>query len=247
MRIDDDAGVRVLTLDAPDRRNAMGEPMAAEVRAAVSDVDSSGVRALVVTGAGPAFCAGADLPQLFGDPEAPVAETRARLSRYYRAFLDIADLPIPTVAAVSGPAVGAGLNLALACDIRIAGSDASFGATFTRIGLHPGGGVSWALVRTLGPSRALSALLTGETIGVAQAVDWGLAEGPHDHPLDEALALAHRVAALEPELARSVKRAVNLAVATDDRDAVVAYESWAQAASASSPELAAWVARFAGT
>ena len=244
VRTHDADGVRVLTLDVPERRNAMGEPMAAEVRAAVADWERAGVRALVVTGAGPAFCAGADLPQLFGDPDADPRATHARLSAYYRAFLDVADLPIPTIAAVSGPAVGAGLNLALACDVRIAGPDASFGATFTRIGLHPGGGVSWALARAIGPSRALSALLAGEAITAEQAVAWGLADGPSDDPLDEAMTLAGRFASVDSQLAQSVKRAVKLAVTTDDRDAVVAYETWAQAVSASSPELAAWVAHF---
>lgn len=239
-------GVRVLTLDDPDRRNAMGARMAAEIRAAVAEMRHDGTRVLVVAGAGSAFCAGADLPELFGDPDRPVAQIHEDLQAYYRAFLDVADLPIPTIAAVHGPAVGAGLNLVLACDVRIVGPDATLGATFAKIGLHPGGGSTWFLVRALGASRALQTLLLGATIDASQAVAWGLAEGPREDPLTAASELAHRFAAVDPRLARSIKRGVGIAVTTDDRDAVLEFESWAQAASASSDELRAWVDRFRG-
>lgn len=239
-----DDGVRIVTLNDPDRRNAMGEQMGRELRAAVAEMAGDGTRALVVTGAGPAFCAGADLPALFGDADRPTAETHAGLQQYYRAFLDVADLPFPTIAAVNGPAVGAGLNLAMACDVRIAGPDATFGATFSRIGLHPGGGCTWFLVRAMGASRALRTLLLGSTLDAGQAVAWGLADGPEDDPLAAARELAERFARLDPRLARSIKKAVDLAVTTDDRDAVLEFESWAQAASASSPELQSWVDRF---
>lgn len=240
-----DGGVRLITLTDPDRRNAMGMEMGAQLRAATAEVAADpGSRVVVVTGAGSAFCAGADLPELFGDASRPATQTHDALERYYRAFLDVLELPLPTIAAVAGPAVGAGLNLALACDIRLAGRDATFGATFARIGLHPGGGCTLFLVRTLGASRALRTLLLGDTLDAGRAVAWGLADGPHDDPLGEALELAGRLAATEPELARNIKRAVSLATSTDDLDAVLAYETWAQAASASSPTLRSWVERF---
>lgn len=238
-------GVRVVTLDDPDRRNAMGDEMGAALTAACRRVRADPeARALVVTGAGSAFCAGADLPQLFGHPDRPVAETHDVLAAYYGAFFAVLDLPIPTVAAVHGPAVGAGLNLAMACDVRLAGPAAAFGATFTRIGLHPGGGCTWFLVRALGPSRALRTLLLGETIDAARAVDWGLAEGPHDDPRADAVELAGRFAEVDPRLARHVKRAVGIAVETGDLATTLEYETWAQAASAASPELQQWVERF---
>ncbi len=238
-------GVTVLTLTDPDRRNAMDEQMGAELVAATTALRADpAARAVVVTGQGRAFCAGADLPALFGDPQRPVTEIRERLQRYYRAFFSVLELPLPTIAAVNGPAVGAGLNLALACDVRIAGPSAAFGATFTRIGLHPGGGCTWFLVRALGRSRALRTLLLGDTLDAGRAVDWGLAEGPEDDPVAAGVDLARRFAAVEPELARHVKRAVDLAVTTDDLGAVLEYESWAQAASASSPQLQEWVERF---
>jgi enoyl-CoA hydratase len=240
-----DDGVRLLTLTDPDRRNALGDAMGAELldaaRAVAGDADA---RALVITGAGSAFCAGADLPAMFGDPDRPVTETHTYLQGYYRAFLAVRDLAIPTIAAVNGPAVGAGLNLALACGIRIAGRDATFGATFARIGLHPGGGCTHFLVETLGASRALRTLLLGDTLDAKRAVAWGLADGPEDEPLAAALDLAAQVAAVQPALARHIVKAVRLAAATHDLDAVLEYESWAQAASASSPTLQAWVDRF---
>lgn len=246
VRLDDEGGgVRVVTLDDPDRRNAMGDEMGAGLVAACDRVRADpDARALVVTGAGSAFCAGADLPQLFGHPDRPVTETHDVLAAYYGAFFAVMDLPIPTVAAVQGPAVGAGLNLAMACDLRLAGPAATFAATFTRIGLHPGGGCTWFLVRALGPSRALRTLLLGESIDAGRAVEWGLAEGPHDDPLAAAVDLAGRFAEVDPRLARHVKRAVGIAVETGDLAATIEYETWAQAASAASPQLQAWVERF---
>jgi len=241
-----EGGVRLLTLADPERRNALGAAMGAELIAACTAVrDDPEARTLVVTGEGSAFCAGADLPALFGDADRPVTQTHALLQAYYRAFFAVLELPIPTVAAVNGPAVGAGLNLAMACDVRIAGTDAAFGATFTRIGLHPGGGCTWFLVQALGASRALRTLLLGETLDAQRAVAWGLAEGPEEDCVDAAVALAARFARVDPQLARHVKRAVGIASETGDLSATLEYESWAQAASAGSPQLKEWVARFA--
>ncbi|MPZ72349.1 MAG: enoyl-CoA hydratase [Nitriliruptorales bacterium] len=240
-----DNGVRVLTLRDPQRRNAIGDVMGAELIAAADRVRADdAARALVVTGEGTAFCAGADLPALFGDLDRAVTDTHDRLQEYYRAFFSILELPIPTIAAVNGAAVGAGLNLAMACDIRIAGPDASFGATFSKIGLHPGGGCTWFLVRALGAGRALHTLLLGDPLDAEQAVAWGLAEGPSEDPVAAAVALAARFAAVEPRLARHIKRSVAIAVETGDLGATLEYESWAQAASASSPQLQKWVAKF---
>jgi enoyl-CoA hydratase len=238
-------GVRLITLTDPERRNALGPQMRAELMEATAEVRGDpSARVLVITGEGTSFCAGADLPALFGDPQRPVASTHELLQAYYHAFLSVLKLPIPTIAAVNGPAVGAGLNLAMACDVRVAGRDAQFGVTFARIGLHPGGGCTWFLVRALGASRALQALLLGDIIDAERAVAWGLAEGPQEQPLAAALDLAGRFGEVEPQLARHIKRCVGLAVETGDLGAVLEYESWAQAASAASPRLQAWVDRF---
>ena len=238
-------GVRLMTLTDPERRNAMGAEMGREMIAAAAALRGDAeVRALVVTGEGKGFCAGADLPVLFGDADRPVQETHAELQGYYEAFLAIHALPFPTIAAVNGAAVGAGLNLAMACDVRIAGPHAKLGATFSRIGLHPGGGCTWFLVRAMGASRALTTLLLGELIEAERAVAMGLAEGPQEDCVGAALDLAARFAEVDPLLARHIKRSVGIAVETDDIRAVLEYESWAQAASASSEQLREWVARF---
>ena len=239
------AGVRLITLRDPDRRNAMDAVMGSELIAATEAIrQDADARAVVVTGEGKAFCAGADLPALFGDPDRPVTQTHDELQQYYRAFFSVLELPVPTIAAVNGAAVGAGLNLAMACDVRVAGPHASFGATFAKIGLHPGGGCTWFLVRALGASRALQTMLLADPLPADKAVAWGLAEGIESDPVGAAVAMAERFAAVDPALARNIKRSVGIAVETGDLGAVLEYESWAQAASAASPKLQQWVEKF---
>jgi enoyl-CoA hydratase len=240
-----DGGICVLTLNDPAKRNAIDTALAAElVERAHALATDDGVRALVVTGAGTAFCAGADLPEVFGE-ERSSAEAAERLRAYYECFLAIRRLPFPTFAAVNGPAIGAGLNLALSCDIRVAAPSARFGATFTRIGLHPGGGCSSFLVEAIGRQRALLLLLEGGVLNAEEAVSSGLAAVLADDALAAALELAQAAAGLEPKLARDVVRAVEIA-ATEGFDAVLEFETAAQAASTRNPRFREHVARFAG-
>lgn len=243
--LDNDGGRWTLTLTDPDRRNCLDEQMCSELGSAISTVAADRqARALVVTGQGKAFCAGADLPALFGHAaEAKVADIREHLHRVYDSFLRLRALPIPTIAAVQGPAVGAGLNLAMACDVRIAGPAASFAATFARIGLHPGGGCTWFLVDALGAQRALALLLDGGTLDGPAAVREGLALEVVDDPLAAALERARRWAELDPALARDIKSAVAVAK-TGDFAAALEFESWAQASSATGPAIQETVARF---
>lgn len=244
VRLEAEGGRRVLVLDDPDRRNAIDAQMRGELAAAVATVAADReARVLVVAGEGSAFCAGADLPVVFGDVDRPVAEIRRDLHDVYDSFLRVLDLQIPTIAAVQGPAVGAGLNLALACDVRVAGPRASFAATFSRIGLHPGGGCTSFLVRTLGPQRALALLLDGGAVAGPESVAAGLAVAVEDDPLAAALTTADRWAALEPDLVRDVKRSVQIAAQGDFR-ASLEFESWAQASSAQGPRLREAVGRF---
>src|SRR5581483_10696600 len=141
--------------------------------------DDSGVHAVIVTGAGSAFCAGADLSNLGSRP------AREGLHQIYDGFLAVADCTLPTVAAVNGPAVGAGLNLALACDVRIAGPKAVFDPRFQKLGIHPGGGATWMLQRAAGPEVARAALRVADD-PVAAALE--LAAGPASAPRDIVLA-----------------------------------------------------------
>ncbi|HTI26446.1 MAG TPA: enoyl-CoA hydratase-related protein, partial [Kutzneria sp.] len=145
--------VAVLTVHDPDRRNALNLSLATELAEAVRACEADEqVGAVVVTGTPPAFCAGADLTAL--------GEAREQgLRDIYAGFLAVADCSLPTVAAVNGAAVGAGLNLALACDVRLAGDRAKFDARFLQLGIHPGGGMTWMLQRIVGPQQAAAMTL----------------------------------------------------------------------------------------
>ena len=236
-RLEQVGRVHVLTLTDASKRNAIGLELAGELVEHAHSLAEA--RAVVVTGEGTAFCAGADLPDVFGE-ERPTSEMREVLRGYYDCFLAFRALPCPTFAAVNGAAVGAGLNLAMSCDVRIAGPQARFGATFTKIGLHPGGGCTWFLVEAVGRERALRMLLEGATLDATEAVDLGLASELADDPLARALSLAEQVAELDPWLARSVKQAASLS----GFEAVLDFESQAQAESTHSPQFRDWINQF---
>jgi enoyl-CoA hydratase len=238
------AGVRVLTLNQPDKRNAMSPALQEALGSSVDRVrDDPDARVLVIAGHGSAFSAGADLPAVFGDLDRAVGEIRSGLRKIYDSFLRVRRLEIPTIAAVHGPAVGAGVNLAMSCDIRIAGPAANFGVTFTKLGLHPGGGCTYYMVRALGTQRALKLLLDGGSLTASEALDAGIVAEVVDDPLAAALALAAQYAQLDPDLARDIKRAVHIADSGDFEE-TLEFESWAQAASAKKPELAKAIERF---
>jgi enoyl-CoA hydratase len=237
-------GVRILTLNDPDRRNALSPALQAELGAAVDAVQADpAARTLVVAGSGPAFSAGADLPALFGDVGRDISQVRSGLHGVYESFLRVRRLAIPTIAAVHGAAVGAGVNLAMSCDVRIAGPGARFGVTFTKLGLHPGGGCTYFLTRALGRQRTLSLILDGGTLEAGEAQRLGLVLEVVDDPLARAVEQASRWAAIDPALVRDIKRAIGIAE-HGDFDATLDFESWAQAASTRSPLLAEAIARF---
>jgi enoyl-CoA hydratase len=200
-----DDGVAVLTLNAPERRNALTVAMAGELVAACEELDADGgVGAVVVRGEGGFFCAGGDRATLAAagrDPADP--EVYAGLGAVYRSFARVGELEAPTVAAVRGGAVGAGLNLMLAADLRIVARDAKVISGFLPIGLHPGGGHSALLGRTGVREAAAAMALFGEQIDGERAAALGLAWcAVDDGDVEEtAIGLAARAAA-DPELAR---------------------------------------------
>lgn len=244
--LESDGDVRTIRLNAPDRRNALDWPLLDELAAAIEAVRSDeSARALVVMGNGSAFCAGANLDNLFGDLDRPVDELREHLMRVYASFLGLRELTIPTIAAVHGPAVGAGLNIALACDVIIAGPRAGFGPTFAEIGLHPGGGCSWMLAQRIGASNTVAALLAGTIIGAQEAHRLHLANQLADDPAEAALALARTYAGRDPALTADIVRSVRIA-STSDLDASLDFESLAQARSLGSKEFRAFMTRFRG-
>jgi enoyl-CoA hydratase len=198
--------VAILTLDEPERRNALTRELVGEITATVAALGADdGVGALVVTGQPPAFCSGADVSALasLADADRDPGDVRD----IYAGFLCVLDCPLPTVAAVNGPAVGAGFNLALSCDVRIAGEGARFDARFLRLGIHPGGGHTWLLDRAVGPQAAAAMNLFGDRVDGRRAAEIGLAwECVTDGELVErATELAARAAEAPRELAIRVK------------------------------------------
>lgn len=238
-------GVALLTLSYPARRNALNlelsRLLADAVAAAVAD---PGVGAVVVTGEDPAFCAGGDLDELAGAG----AET---LHAVYAGFLAVAACPLPTIAAVNGAAVGAGLNLALAADVRLAGPRARFDTRFLPLGLHPGGGYTWMVQRAVGPQVAAALTLFGEVVDAAEAQRLGLVLRAVDDVRAAALEMGARAAANPRDLAVTTKRTMRLTSGTAAHADAVEVEVRAQAASVRSAEfrsrLAALQARIAGT
>ncbi|MGQ0803553.1 MAG: enoyl-CoA hydratase [Actinomycetota bacterium] len=220
--------VAVLTLDDPERRNALTAALVDEIVAAVDAAEADdGVGALVVTGAPPAFCSGADVGNLAAMSERGAdSGTDDALPGIYEGFLRVLRSSLPTVAAVNGPAVGAGFNLALACDVRIAGRSARFDTRFVRLGIHPGGGHTWLLERAVGPQAAAAMVLFGERVDGPRAAELGLAWRcvDDDQLVDDAVALAERAADAPRELVAKVKATLRQAPWQPDFDAAVATE-----------------------
>lgn len=204
-------GIAVLTLRAPGRRNALTPAMARAMVAACEEVDADpGIGAVVVCGEGDYFCAGGDRATLAAAGEDPAAPgVYDDMGAIYDAFARVGTLEPPTIAAVRGGAVGAGLNLALATDLRIVADDATLRSGFLPIGLHPGGGHGLLLSRAGGRETANALQLFGASVSGAQAVGLGLAWAavPGDEVDAAALALA-AVPARDPELARRTARSM---------------------------------------
>ncbi len=197
--------VAVVRFDLPERRNAMSEPMTASwVRLMTALRGDPDLAAVVVTGNGRAFNAGGDLSWIVSEPDATVPELRRRMLAFYRDWLSIRALEVPTIAAVNGAAIGAGLAVALACDIRYVATTARMGVPFTSLGLHPGMATTWSLSQVAGLAVARDLLLTGRIVDGQEAVALGLASRalPPESVLDEALAAADRVAAAAPVATR---------------------------------------------
>jgi enoyl-CoA hydratase len=231
-------------LNDPERLNAMSEAMGQALSAVVDRLAADeAVRAVVVTGAGRAFSAGGDLDLLERMARAgnasPGGETRRAhetfMGRFYRLFLRLRALPQPTLAAVNGPAIGAGCCVALGCDLRLAARDAKLGLNFTRLGIHPGMAASWTLPRLVGPAHAAELLYSGRLLDGAEAERIGLVNRavPREALRDEALALARSIAEAAPGAVRATKRSLAESAAStldeqldrEAREQALCYES----------------------
>ena len=212
--------VATLTLNKPSERNTLTAPMVTEIVAAMDAIEADdGVGAVVVTGAAPAFCAGANLGNL-------AEATEGSLGSIYEGFLRIARSPLPTLAAVNGAAVGAGMNLALGCDVRIAARRAKFDTRFLQIGIHPGGGHTWMLRRIVGPQATFAAVVFGEVMDGAEAERVGLVHRcvDDDALLDTAHAMAARAADIPRALLMSVKQTIQTMATVEDHPTAVRTE-----------------------
>ncbi len=207
-------------MNNPDERNTLTAPMVAEITAAMDGIEGDeSIGALVVTGTPPAFCAGANLGNL-------ATADGSSLGGVYEGFLRIARSPLPTIAAVNGAAVGAGMNLALGCDVRLAARRAKFDTRFMQLGLHPGGGHTWMFRRIAGPQTVMAAVVFGEVLDGAEAARVGLAYRcvDDDALLDDAQAMAARAASAPRELVLVTKATIRDMADIADHPAAVARE-----------------------
>lgn len=213
----------VLTLVSHEKRNLLTPQIALEIADAVNKLtDDTEIKALAVTGLQNSFCAGADLDALLeaanGDGE--------ELQQIYSAFTLVAHSPLLTIALVNGPALGAGMNLAMACDIRIASGDAWFESRFFTLGIHPGGGHSWLLPQLVGWQQAAAMIFSGERLSATEALKVGFIKElvPADELLTRAKALTNHLAAVPAELVRQTKTSMLALRGCVRQDDAVAFE-----------------------
>ena len=214
IKLEVDEHVAIVTMNAPQTRNALSGD---EQYAAVEDVcrrlsGDRRIRAAVWTGAGKAFCAGGDIKAMLARTRdaslEPVDDRYHYKEGIHRIPASLYYLEVPVIAAVNGPAIGAGLDLACMCDIRLAAASATFAESFVKLGIIPGDGGAFLLQRLVGPSRAAELTFTGEAIDAQAALACGLVSQvvPDEHLMRHALALAHRIAANPPHALRMAKR-----------------------------------------
>src|SRR5438477_4507218 len=227
VRTESENGVAVVTLVDVERRNAMTGVMVDEIVTTFDALESDGtIAAVIITGEAPAFCSGADGSRLGALSRAGTDEERRSVTFIYEGFLRVLRSPLPTVAAVNGAAVGAGINLALACDVRIAGTSGRFDTRFVKIGLHPGGGHTWMLERAVGPQSAAAMVLFGQVISGPRAAEIGLAWAchPDDELIEAAVMFATGAAGVPRPLSGRTKATLRAVPWQADFDAAVATE-----------------------
>jgi len=233
--VDQRGGVAVLTLNDPGRRNILTGPLVHALAAAMDRAESdAATRCIVLTGAGSAFCAGAELATLRAAADGAFDDVET----VYQGFLRVRDSPLPTIAAVNGPAVGAGFNLALACDVRLAGPAAMFDTRFAALRLHPGGGHAWMLARAVGQQRATLACLFGEVWDARAALDAGLVAavtGEAGELVEAAAGLGQRLAHQEKVYVQRVIATLRTSLSTASHADALAEETAAQRWSSTRP------------
>jgi enoyl-CoA hydratase/carnithine racemase len=205
--------IATLTLNRPERLNALGDTLREDLYDAVmKSAADPNVGALVITGAGRGFCSGGDVKSMSErNQSGQVSELEEKLApKRDRVVLAMRDCPKPVIAAVNGAAAGAGMNLALACDMRIASSAAKFSQAFVKRGLHPDWGGSWFLPRVVGTAKACELIFTGDTIDATEALRLGIVSTvvPPEELMAEAYKLARKITTGAPIAIQLAKRAI---------------------------------------
>jgi enoyl-CoA hydratase/carnithine racemase len=234
-----DSGVVTLTLALPDRRNMMSAAMTSSWGMAMAGLRADpSVRAVVVTGEGSAFCSGGDLSWIGDTPEASVNDLRERMLPFYRTWLAVRELEVVTIAAINGAAIGAGLALALACDLRYAAENAKLAVPFTALGMHAGMATTYLLPEVAGLAVAREMLLTGRVVTGVEAVGLGLVNRAvaREGVLETALQAAEAVAATAPVASRLTKVAL-LGGGHASFDAALQWEALAQPVTLATADL----------
>lgn len=201
-------GIGYLTLDDPSTKNAMSEAMATEFHAAVQALQrQQELRVLILRGAGEAFSAGGHLEMLQAKTALSPAENESGMQSFYANFLSIMSLEVPTIAAINGHAIGAGLCVALACDMRVAVKRAKLGLNFVQLGLHPGMGATYLVPRLVGPAKAAELLFAGKVIGAEEACAIGMVNEVADDSTfaTSVAALAQKIASAGTQAVRELK------------------------------------------
>lgn len=219
LKIEIDGKIGTLTLDRPEAFNAMSPEMILELGTAFAWLaDEAPLRGLIVTGAGPAFCSGGDINGFRDGVEDDSIDLPAQVRRgaeaLHMAIIDLRRIPYPVLAAVNGPAAGAGFSLALACDIRIASEKTFVACAYGRIGASPDGGMTYFLPRVVGPSRALEILLEDPNMTAAEALAEGLVSKvvPAEELMTTARAKADELAAKAPYYVKMAKRLCGVSI-----------------------------------
>jgi enoyl-CoA hydratase len=221
--------VRLLTLALPRQRNAMTAELTEAWISAIEDIKADPkVRAVVITGEGSVFCAGADLSWLgqLDAGEGGPDYLRERMLPFYRAWLAARDLSVPVVAAINGPTIGAGIALALSCDLRYAAPSATFRASFIQVGTHGGMAANWLIAEAVGLSRARDMLFTGREVSAEEALAWGMISGVSEDVLGTALEVATGIATAAPIATRLTKAGINQL--PNNLDAALQWDALAQ-------------------
>jgi len=229
---DEQEGIATLTLNRPERLNALGDTLRQDLHEALRRAsDDPAIRVMILTGAGRGFCSGGDVKAM--NEAKASGQSQALLDKVApsrdQTILAMRDAPKPIIAAVNGPAAGAGMNLALACDIRIASTTARFGETFVRRGLHVDWGGTYFLPRLVGMARACELIFTGDMIDAEEALELGLVSRVVEPEvlMTTVRELAHKIAAGPPIAIRLAKRALYRSQDSDLRSALE-FETYAQ-------------------